>query len=245
MKKLNQVVAIEKGVRNRTQKTITELHHACKKGGLFNGHIRTYEPINDDGERFPEDRQSIQMRVPDVLDKAKEALIEQMDIVACKDFGNVNPAARADVVIDGAVLISNAPVPFLLYVEKELVDLQTFILTLPELDESQEWTHDDNTRIWKTAVVKTIKTAKLQEALVLLQPTKEHAGQAKDITVDRTVGYWNQIKHSGSMPLAAKQKLIAKIHRLIDAVKQAREEANMAEVDSIQVGKKVFDWLLG
>jgi hypothetical protein len=185
------------------------------------------------------------MRVPDVLDKAKEALIEQMDIVACKDFGNVNPAARADVVIDGAVLISNAPVPFLLYVEKELVDLQTFILTLPELDESQEWTHDDNTRIWKTAVVKTIKTAKLQEALVLLQPTKEHAGQAKDITVDRTVGYWNQIKHSGSMPLAAKQKLIAKIHRLIDAVKQAREEANMAEVDSIQVGKKVFDWLLG
>jgi hypothetical protein len=244
MEKLNQIVAIEKGVRARTQKSVTALHHLTKKGALFNGHVRKYEPLNDEGERFDDDQQLVQMRVAEVLRDAQTAWTEQIDIVASKDFGNVQPAARADVIVDGEILIHEAPVPFLLYLEKELTDVQTFINALPELDPALSWSFDENQEIYRSEATRTVKTMKFEEPVVLLEPTKEHPGKAEMVTKDRTIGHWNLVKLSGCLPLKQKQQLVDKIHRLIDAVKQARERANTADIERQKVGAAIFKWLL-
>lgn len=240
-KKLNQVVAIEKGIKTRTQKTLGDLRHLATKEALFSGHSRTYAPIDSEGETYPDDKVIVQQRVSDVLKSAREALVEQMDIILTKDMGNA--LAVADVTIDGQKLVSNATVPFLLYLEKELTDIQTFINSLPELDPAEEWSFDEAAQIWKSAVTKSVKTRKIQEVLLLIAPTKEHPGQAKDVTVDKNVGYWHQVKHSGAIPLGIKRKLVDRIHRLLDAVKEARELANMTEVPDVKVGSKIMSWI--
>jgi len=245
MEKLNQIVAVEKGVRARTQKTITDLHHLTKKPLLFNGFVRQYEPVNAEGEHLDEERTKVQFDISSVLQSMRHAFTEQMDIVASKDYGNVQPTARASVEIDGVVLVKDAPVPFLLYLEKELVDIQTFINALPELDIATDWTKNEQLGLWASREARTVRTQKVQDKLVLLEPTTEHPGKAEIITRDVTVGHWRTTKYSGAIPLRAKTDLVAKIHRLIDAVKKARETANNADVARINVGDNILGWLLG
>lgn len=90
----------------------------------------------------------------------------------------------------------------------------------------------------------TSKTKKVQKALTLVAPTKEHPGQAQVITDDVVVGHWRQVKMSGAMPLPAKQSLVEKVERLQKAVKFAREQANMGDAPEQHVGSAVFEWLL-
>ena len=50
MPKLNQIIAVEKGVKARTQRTVTDTYHACQKPALFNGFDKTYQPKDEEGE---------------------------------------------------------------------------------------------------------------------------------------------------------------------------------------------------
>jgi hypothetical protein len=45
-------------------------------------------------------------------------------------------------VLDGKVVLKDAPVPFLLFLEKNLLDLQTVVGKVPTLDKAEEWHFD-------------------------------------------------------------------------------------------------------
>lgn len=69
-----------------------------------------------------------------------------------------NRLAAADVVVDGTVLLPQVPVPYLLFLEKQLTDLHTFVRKLPVLDASEAWTLDPSTDSWKTDPVRAIRS---------------------------------------------------------------------------------------
>jgi hypothetical protein len=50
MAKLNQIIAVLKGIKSRDTKTVSELYHAAQKPDLFNGFSKNYRPINEEGE---------------------------------------------------------------------------------------------------------------------------------------------------------------------------------------------------
>jgi hypothetical protein len=58
------------------------------------------------------------------------------------------------------------------------------------------------------------------------------------------VGYWDTVKHSGALPAPRKKELMSRIEKLSQAVKQAREVANMADAPEVKVGQPLFDYLL-
>jgi hypothetical protein len=65
------------------------------------------------------------------------------NLVFTQDTGN--QSARADIVVDGKVVLANVPVTSLLFLDKQVNDLETFVSKLPTPDPAEEWTHDPNT----------------------------------------------------------------------------------------------------
>lgn len=241
MAKLNQILAIEKGKKTQLHQEITELHKATQKAQLMTGHHKTFVPKEEEGETFPDDRQHVQYRATEVIEQVTERLSILMDVTATKDWANC--AARADVVVNGEVFLENVPVTYLLFLEKELNDLHTFVNKVVELDAAEQWTLDPNSGLFRSEAVKTHKTKKLQKPIVLYAATTEHPAQTQLITEDVVVGHWTTIKFSGALPRPDKKRMLERIRTLQDAVKFAREQANSMEVTDQKVGRKVLDFV--
>lgn len=239
--KLNQVIAIEKGAKNRLYSAITELHKNAQKSDLYYGFSKAYEPKEEGGEQFPPEQKKVMMRSDDVLSETKKLFIEFLDITATKDYANVE--AKADVKVGGNILVKDAPVPYLLFLEKQLTDLRTFIDKMPTLDESDDWRKDEATGLFKTEPMRTHRTSKVQEAIVLYDATDKHPAQTQLITKDIIVGYWNQVKQSGAITRSDKNKLLERVEAVLSAVKSAREEANSVEAPDKKVGADILGYI--
>lgn len=240
--KLNQVIAIDKGVKSRVYGDITKMDKTSQKPALFEGFAKDYEPLSEDEQQFPPEKQRVQQRADALIKVAGVKLTELFDITATKDFANC--VAKADVSVDGAVLVEAAPATYLLFLEKQLNDLHKFISNMPVLDPSYDWNQDVNSDLYKTEALKTAKTKKTTKPLLLAAPTEHHPAQTDKITEDVIVGYWKSVKLSGALPNPRKEQLLERVVKLRDAVKMAREEANNTEVEKVEPGKDLLGWLL-
>ncbi len=218
------------------------MNAAAQKPALFNGFAKNYSPKEEDGEVFPPESQRVQMNARDMLSSLARHLGELFDVSAAKDWANCQ--ARADVTIDGKVIVPAAPATYLLFLEKQLHDVQTIVNNLPTLDPAEEWRFDEAANVFKSAQSKTHRTKKVQKPIVLYDATKEHPAQTQLITEDVTIGHWDTVKQSGALPPRRKQEILERIEKLMNAVKFAREEANGAEAEKKNLSAAVFDYLL-
>jgi hypothetical protein len=243
MHKLNQILAIERSTKSRVHGDVTRMHHSLQKPALLNGFTKSYQRKNEDDDVYPPEKQKVQLKATDMLKQAGRLLAELVDVTATKDFGNTH--AKADLVVDGEVLLSGVPATFLLFLEKQLADLKTFVTKVPALDPAEDWTHDAGADLYKTEPIQTSKTKKVQRPIVLYPATEKHPAQTQLISEDVVVGVWVTVKQSGAMPAARKSELLERIERLSSAVKFARETANGVEVTKREVGERLFTYLLG
>jgi len=244
MAKLNEIIAVEKAVKAKSHSDISELYKILQKEALFNGFSKDYKKLDEEGEEFPPERQLVQQTVSDMIRAVEKAMYRLFDVTARKDWTNC--AATADVKIDGRTLIPDAPVTFLLFLEKQLTDLRTFIATLPVLADTERWSKDENSGLFKSEVVRRHKTKKTQRPIVLYDATPEHPAQTQLISEDVLVGHWHEEKNSGAMPKTEKTLMLERADKLLYAVKQAREQANMEEVvPTPDVASAIFTYLTG
>jgi hypothetical protein len=243
MAKLNQIIAVEKGIKSKSHSEISELYKLVQKPVLFNGFSKNYKPLNeDDTEKLPPEQLRVQITSDDAFRAIARSMKDLIQITARKDFTNC--IAHADVVVDGKTVIAGAPVPFLLFLEKQLGDLNTFVKTIPVLDEAEDWNKDARSGMFKSGIVTTHRTKKTQRPVVLYQATPEHPAQTAMVAEDVISGHWNTIKMSGALPKPDKEDLLRAVEKLHNAVKTAREAANMAdEVEVEDYGSAIFDYL--
>ncbi len=241
MPTLNQLLAVEKGVKTKVYARITELHKATQKPALMNGFEKNYQCKDEDGEFYPPESQKVQYGHAEVSELVVEALVELFDVTATKDFANCH--VKADVVVDGQVLLHDAPATYLLFLEKQLSDLHTFFQKMSELDPSSDWNLDVSTELYKTDPMQTQRTKKIQRPIVLYDATEHHPAQTQLITEDVVVGHWTTIKTSGAIPRPKKKAMLSRIEKLSAAVKYAREQANSAEVEQHKVGRTLLGYL--
>jgi hypothetical protein len=239
--KLNQVIAIEKGTKGRALQEITEAHHSLQKPAILSGIARTYRPKDEEGEQLPPESTRVQVRSEEIIQKTSEVLTKLFDVVATKDWANCE--AKADVVVDGNVLLSQVPATYLLFLEKQLVDIYTFVKKLPVLDASETWSFDASADCWATEPVQTTKTKKIPRNHVKAEATEKHPAQVEVYYEDVIVGNWRTVKFSGALPAKRVNELLARVERLQESVKFAREEANDQEVKEQKLGEKVFQYL--
>ncbi|MDY6784202.1 MAG: hypothetical protein SW833_16915 [Cyanobacteriota bacterium] len=241
MARLNQIIAIEKGIKSRSVQELAESHRAVQKPALLSGISRTYRPKDEEGEQLPPESKKVEVKVEEILRQTQEVLTKLFDITATKDWTNCQ--ARADVTVDGQVLVTRAPVSYLLFLEKQLTDLQTFVKKLPVLDASETWNFDENADCWATEPVQTLKTFKTPRNHVKAEATEHHPAQVEVYYEDVTVGYWRTVKFSGALPAQRVNQLLDRLEKLQQAVKFAREEANNTEVEEQRVGERIFNYL--
>lgn len=244
MTKLNQIVAIEKGEKAAVNKETAPLFHAAKTPLLFHGLTKTYEPADEDGERFPDESTKVQFTVSQLLRDFAKAASRQLDVTSTKEAANTR--ALADVTVDGETVVEQAPVSFLLQLEKFLQqEVRGLVVSLPVLDPAQDWEPADAERegVSVTPELKRAKTKKVNEPLTLAPATDRHPAQVQLVTRDVVAGYWTEKKFSGAVSASRKQELLEKTDKLINAVKYAREEANSIEVTDKPVAASVFGYL--
>ncbi|MFD4689579.1 hypothetical protein [Streptomyces sp. NPDC056452] len=243
MAKLNQIIAVEKGVKSKSLQDITAAHHKVQKPVQLAGISRTYQPKDEEGEQLPPESTRVQVKTEDVLREMSASLTRLFDVTATKDWANCS--ARADVTVDGRTIVREVPVSYLLFLEKQLTDLHTFVKKLPVLDASESWSLDPSTDWWKTDPVRTIRTKKVPRNHVKAEATEKHPAQVDVYYEDVPIGYWTTVKFSGSLPAKRVNELLERVEKLQHAVKFAREEANSAEVTDQRVGDAVFGYLFG
>jgi len=246
MYKLHQITALIKGIKTRVYSEVTGLHKEAQKPDLYAGFAKVYRKKNEDGEDYAPENKRVVLTAPEVLRKLAKYQTELFDITATQDFANMT--AKANVVVDGQVLLADVPVTYLLFLEKQLVDIRTFLDKMPTLDDNRDWTADPNSRLFKTEKVTTHKTKKEQRAIVKYDATiKDGVGlpaQTEMITEDVIIGWWDTVSHSGALPVPRKEELMDRVDALIKAVKIARETANDQEAPEQKVGEVIFTYLL-
>lgn len=241
--KLNQIIAIEKGVKSRSVQDLTEAHRDLQKAALLAGISRVYRPKDEEGEQFPPESTKVQLKADEVIRRTTEMLTKLFDVTATKDWANCR--SKANVVVDGQTLLSDVPATYLLFLEKQLVDLHTFVKKLPVLDASETWSFDPSADCWVTEPVQTLKTKKVPRNHVKAEATEKHPAQVEVYYEDVVVGSWRTMKFSGSLSAQRVNELLSRVEKLQEAVKFAREEANSLEVEEQKVGAKIFQYLFG
>lgn len=241
MGKLNQVIAVVAGKKTKATQTLTEAYHKVQKPDLFAGISRTYQPKDEEGERLPPEAKSLQVKVNDLISDAVNSLTEMYDVVATQDHANCY--AKADIVVDGQTLIEKVPVTHMLFLEKQLTDIATFVGKLPTLDPAETWQYNEATDQYATVPTETARTRKVPKTLVKYHATKEHPAQVDVFHEDVVAGYWRTIKFSGALPARRKNEILERVRKLHESVVKAREEANSIEAPNVSVGKEVFAYI--
>ena len=95
MPKLNQIIAIEKGVKTNADKKLGKTQKSFARKELLQGISRTYQPRDDEGEELPAESKLVQVTVSEGLKTISEALTELFDVTATKDWANRAAAASS------------------------------------------------------------------------------------------------------------------------------------------------------
>jgi hypothetical protein len=239
--KLNQIIAVEKGVKSGSLRDLTDAHRSLQKPTLLSGISRTYQPKDEEGEQLPPESTRVQIKSEEVISRTTAILTRLFDVTATKDWAN--RTANADIVVDGETLLRDVPVSYLLFLEKQLVDVHTFVKKLPVLDAAESWTHDASADCWKTDSVRTIRTKKVPRNHVKAEATDKHPAQVEVYYEDVPVGYRTTVKFSGALPAKRVNELVERVEKLQHAVKFAREEANDLDITDQRIGEAVFGYL--
>jgi hypothetical protein len=245
MAKTAQLLAVVGGVVNETKARMAQLVHVATQPNLFEGSEITYQ------KRFEDDRspdfapqyKKVRITADELVKAAQEVLTRNWDLALTLDTANAK--ASADVIVDGKVLLEKVPVGHLLWLDKELAELQKLVEALPERSPALNWTEDGQAAgIAKADPVYQDKREKVPGKFVLYEATKEHPAQVQRVDKDDVIGRTTQVNFSGAVSAKRKEDLLARLTRVRQAVKMAREDANTVVAPDQHEGEKVFGYLL-
>lgn len=242
--KLNQIIALANGKKANCKAAITEIYKTIQKPDLFTGLERKYQPLDEEGEKLPKETKIVQQTVRKNLEEAKENFVDLLDIIATQEYANCE--AKADIVVDGAVLAKDVPVSYMLFLEKQVDDMKALISKLPVLTSDVKWNKSEvDADIYLTDVAVTNRTKKVQSPLIMAPATDKHPAQVTMVTEDVFVGTWNKVDLSGAIPSIKRDEMLKKVEKLREALKVAREEANSHVVNSVKIGDTITGFVFG
>jgi hypothetical protein len=183
----------------------------------------------------------VQQRAEALVLQACEKWTELWNLVLTQDAGNQQ--ARADVVVDGRAVLNGVPVTTLLFLDKQLAEVENLVSKLPTPDPAEDWTHDPNSGLLRSPVAESLRTTKEPTVLVKYEATDKHPAQTETYMKDVPAGYWRQVLYSGCVQADRKNAILGRLKKLQDAVKLAREQANLIDVERQKAGEALLAFL--
>lgn len=241
MAKLNQLLAVVKTRKADTQKAIAFAHHLFQKRDQFTGLSRVYQPREDGGETLPPESKRVTHNAVATLHEVKAVWGRLFELTGTIDATNC--MALATISVDGQDLVTNVPVTHLLWLEKQLADLITMIKGLPTLDPQYVWTKDAATGQYATEVRATTRSKKIPRNHVKAPATDKHPAQVEVYHEDQIVGEWHTRDLSSAFRQDDVTVMLGRAQQVLDAVKKAREEANMVTAIALDTSR-LLDYII-
>ena len=244
-KYLGQVLAIHDDIRKAATRKITEAYHALQKPDMLAGMFGEYAPYADgpEAEQLPDEEQRVQATVEEMIKATRGGLAPLFDVTAARDWTNGSGRAVADIEIDGVVLVEKAPVPFLLWLIKQLDDLETFIAKAPTHNPSTLWEHVEDRGVYKSLPVKRARSVQKHTVVTVAPATERHQAQAQIVAENVNVGTWTRVQFTGAIPAERRDHILGQIAKLRNAVEAARAVANRVDADEPEVGADLLGYL--
>ena len=158
-----------------------------------------------------------------------------------KEIANMD--TTADVELDGEMFLQAMPAPALLNLENRLQELKSVYEDIPVIDPSEKWTYDEDKGYYVSETRTSFGTKKVPKSHILYEATKEHAAQVEMYHEDVPATRRETIQFSGALTLADKRSRLARIDRLYEAVKKARQRANDTNAHTSNVSEQVFKYI--
>ncbi len=236
---LHEILAIEQEVKANAERARGQLIETFRtKQTHFTGIRRTFRPFAVDeaagenaGERLEAETQ-LAKTVPEELGQMMREVGKALDLGMQVDEANTR--ARADVVVDGEVLLRDVPATFLLQLERRLKEVRSVFKEVPCFDPVRIWNADpaaDKKHVLRAEPVTTIRKQRARKYNVMVEATKEHPAQVDIVEVDEPVGEIRSYEWTGMVSTGRKEALLEQVERLLVAVKQARSRANAVSID--------------
>lgn len=170
--------------------------------------------------------------------------INMMDTSLQKDA--TNQIAKADLVVNGEVLLKEVPATALLAWESKFDALRRVLLKVPTLPPGPVWEEDPNEdNLWRTKEPQvTFTTKKTMKPVILHEATKEHPAQVEKVFEDVPVAKVTKTVWSGMWTSSQKADALARLDTLLIAIKKARQRANRTEVLKPKAGQILANFIL-
>jgi hypothetical protein len=226
---LSQVIAVEKDTKDKAAQELAKAQGLLSNKGLLSGIAKSYTPLAEDGLVLPPESTRVQVKATHAIKGVQARLVALFDVIATKDWTNC--LARADIIVEGVVepLVKGVPATYLLFLEKQCVELLAFVKKIPILDAAEVWNHDAAQGCWATPSAETIRSKKDKKSKIVFEGNQHHPPQFLVWDEDIPEGRWKTVHYSGAMPADDVNALVERIEKLQRAVKCAREEANRHE----------------
>jgi hypothetical protein len=247
---LAQVVGRLKQAREASNRAGAALRNGLKDTHVT-GHNRKF--IEDDEEKGllnqnQDEYKAVALDVMDQLHQDAEVTAKALDWALTQDVANCT--AKADVIVDGEVLLSQVPISHLLHLQTVFSEYKAVILTqLPILEPTKDWgeARDPVKKLWKSRTEVVPVHIKQSRALLLHSGTDKHAPQAvpDPNPLPIHIGTRETTIWSGAVSEREKRQLLAKADTLIAALKEAIAVADHAPAQKQAEGDKLFRYLLG
>lgn len=248
MTTLGQVIGVESNIKSLAHSVITKVDRQLSKDPAgqqspLAGITRVFEPWTPEDKPQPAEERLVQVRADEEIKLLVDALTALFDNAATREWGNQQ--ARADIKVDGDVLLSSVPVGYLLFLEKQLTDLVTLTSRLAVLDPAEDWTFSKAAGCYVSKETLTYSTKKVRRAITLVPATDKHPGQAESYPEDVLSGTWRQKKYSGALEASKVARLTERARKLLFAVKYARAECNKMDVEEQEPGATLLSYIFG
>ncbi len=240
--RLHEALAIRKGAKSGAYNATGEIDNLLQKAEPQSGFNKTWEKLNDDAPDLPPQSKHVQFVASEAIEEIVAINADWLNIEATVERGN--ESAKADLMVDGVVLVKDAPGTYLLTLGKFVKDTITIMKRAIVADAAIEWTRDEGTGLLRGRTVTTPRTMKRHKALVLHPPTKEHPAQTQVVTEDDLIGHYRTTPLSGALTRKERRAILARLEALSRGVKTALAQANNAEVEKdTQAGVAVLRFI--
>lgn len=248
----HEVIAVVKDAKEQWKRKLTEVHHLAQKSDLLVGLSRIFKPLREtEGAPIdlpPAELKRVTQTAAGMIASIEADMVRCFDSVSTQDEGNM--LARADVVVRDhtgtEVFRQNAvPATHLLFLEKQLTDIVTFVDKLPVLDPAETWNPDPSTGTFRSEAAHSRRSKKIQKPVVLYHATPEHPAQTQLIVEDVDTCSIETVKLSGALSAQQKNQMSDRARMLLSAVKAARQQANTIRVPQKEGGKALYRFIFG
>jgi hypothetical protein len=249
---LHQILAVERTAETDAGRQLGEVVRLLGIGGDQNpltGLTRTHEPKSDEFDKQPDQRRRVQVTTADLIAAVVESQTGYWDLSYTREVANTQAAAT--VMLDGEPLLENVPAGYLLFLENRLTALITGLIDkLQALDPAKEWR--DHTQVpglkrgeYAAEPMQRLSTTKAWRVLQLAPATKEHAEQTRPYEADVVTGLLTFTDYSGQLPAARIQEIRGRATKILNAVRYARQQANMLEIQQQRAGAVILGAVFG